>query len=128
MVEDADVCIGRINGVPLFPGRLLRPVLFFISIREAQRERAAQISSPPLYDAVRNQLVVRASEAYIPSMSNLDQYYSLKEMDRAIVTRACKAGDSRRSRQMIELYFPKIHPQEVAAFIKQISNLATSAK
>jgi hypothetical protein len=65
--------------------------------------------------------------AYTARMSNLDQYYSLKELDRAIVTKACKAGDTPRSRQLVELYFPKIHPQEIGAFIKKISNLATSA-
>ena len=56
---------------------------------------------------------------------NIDLYFSLQENERNIVKSAAKTGDSPMTRQVLELYFPKLAPQDVTALIKDLRGVAS---
>ena len=60
-----------------------------------------------------------------PMTTNLDLYFSLQENERKIVIIAAKAGDTPMTRQLLQLYFPKLAPQDVAALIKDLRGVAS---
>jgi hypothetical protein len=57
--------------------------------------------------------------------TNLDLYFSLQENERNIVIIAAKAGDTPMTRQLLQLYFPELAPQDVTALIKDLRGVAS---
>ena len=57
--------------------------------------------------------------------SNIDLYFALNENERNIVIIAAKAGDTPMTRQLLQLYFPKLAPQDIIALIKDLRGVAT---
>jgi hypothetical protein len=49
--------------------------------------------------------------------SYLDRYFSLNDTERSIVRTAAMSGDSPLTRQMLQLYFPKLSPEEITALM-----------
>ena len=60
-----------------------------------------------------------------PMTKNIDLYFSLPENERNIVIIAAKAGDTPMTRQLLQLYFPKLAPQDVTALIKDLRGVAS---
>jgi hypothetical protein len=56
--------------------------------------------------------------------SNIDLYFALSEKEREIVKNAVKTGDSPMTRQMLQLYFPKLEPQKITDLIKELRGVA----
>ena len=56
--------------------------------------------------------------------SHIDQYFSLNEVERGIVRAAAKSGDSPLTRQMLQLYFPKLSPVEITTLIRHLRELS----
>lgn len=52
--------------------------------------------------------------------SHIDQYFALSEKEREIVRTAAKAGDNPMTRQVLQLYFPKLNPTDIPVLIKHI--------
>ena len=57
--------------------------------------------------------------------SNLDLYFALNGNEREIVKSAARTGNSPMTRQMLQLYFPKLAPQDIIALIKDLQGVAT---
>jgi len=60
----------------------------------------------------------------IPMNKHLESYMSLNETERQIVKTAILAGDSKLTRSVLLLYFPKLSPQEIAVFIRHLRTLS----
>ena len=68
----------------------------------------------------------RIVSVYIdPMTQNIDLYFSLQENERNIVKSAAKTGDSPMTRQVLQLYFPKLAPQDIATLIKELRGVAS---
>ena len=53
-------------------------------------------------------------------ISHLDQYFALSEKEREIVKTAAKSGDNPMTRQILQLYFPKVAPNDIVLLIKDL--------
>jgi hypothetical protein len=57
--------------------------------------------------------------------SHIDLYFALNEKEREIVRTAAKSGDNPMTRQVLQLYFPKLGPQDIAGLIKDLRGSAS---
>ncbi len=53
----------------------------------------------------------------------MDRYLSLNKTERAIVRTAAMSGDSPLTRQMLQLYFPKLSPEEITTLMGDLRAL-----
>ena len=60
-----------------------------------------------------------------PMTTNIDLYLSLQENERNIVKSSAKTGDSPMTRQVLQLYFHKLEPQDIATLIKELRGVAS---
>ena len=68
-----------------------------------------------------NGLARRVLTFYMKRMSsNIDLYFALSEKEREIVKSAAKSGDSPMTRQVLQLYFPRLGPQDMSALMKDL--------
>jgi hypothetical protein len=59
--------------------------------------------------------------SYMDRMTtNIDLYYSLNDKERGIVKAAAKAGDNPLTRHLLQLYFPKLSPQDTTNLLTEL--------
>jgi len=54
---------------------------------------------------------------------SLDQYFTLTDKERQIITSAAKTGDNPLTRQLLSLYFPKLSAEEIVTLMKDLRGL-----
>ena len=57
--------------------------------------------------------------------AQIELYYSLGEKEREIVRTAAKAGDSPMTHQVLQLYFPKLSPEETTKLLVHLRAISS---